>query len=128
MEGTVVKAMIGEWEEEARADNSRRMRKDLTGVVQGVLGRRSFLVRFQNGREKNLSSNQLTVVIVDTILVEEELWFLRLLRYWRIKSKKRRDTIAVSMLCYSLKKSLLLTVRSIRRTWRVILMKRRWTM
>ena len=47
------------------------MGKELTGVVHGVLGRRRFLVRFQNGCEKNLSSNQLTVVTAHKILVEE---------------------------------------------------------
>ena len=49
MEGTVVKAKIGELEEEVRAGNSIRMRKELTGVVQGVSGRRRFLARFKNG-------------------------------------------------------------------------------
>ena len=44
----------------------------MTGVVRGVSGRRRSLVRFQNGYEKNLSSNQLTVVISHKILVEEE--------------------------------------------------------
>ena len=48
MEGTVVKYEIGELEEEVRAGNSRRMSKDFTGIVQGVLGRRRLLVRFQN--------------------------------------------------------------------------------
>ena len=72
MEGTVVKTKIGELEEEVRASNSRRMRKELIDVVQVVLVRRRLLVRFQNGCEKNLSSNQLTIVIVDKILVEEE--------------------------------------------------------
>ena len=66
--GTVVKAKIGELEEEVRAGSSRRTRKELTGVVQGVLGRR----RFENRCEKNLSSNQLTVVIVENILKEKE--------------------------------------------------------
>ena len=72
MEGTVVNSNIGELEEEVRAVNSRRMRKELTGMVQGLLGRRSFLVRFQNRCKNNLSSNQLTVVIVEKIQVEEE--------------------------------------------------------
>ena len=72
MEGTVVKANISELEEEVRAGNSIRMRKELTGVVQVVSGRRRFLVRFQNGCKRNLSSNQLTVVIVEKIPVEEE--------------------------------------------------------
>ena len=58
MVGTVVKAKIGELEEEVRVGSARRMRKELTGVVQGVSGRRRLLVRFQNGCEKNLSSNQ----------------------------------------------------------------------
>ena len=44
--GTVVKAKIGELDEEVRAGSSRRMRKELTGVVQGVSGRKRFLVRF----------------------------------------------------------------------------------
>ena len=64
MEGTVVKSKIGELEEEVRAGNARRTRKHLTGVVQGVSGRRRLFVRFQNGCKNNLSSNQLTVVIV----------------------------------------------------------------
>ena len=72
MEGTVVKTKIGELEEEARSGNSIIMRKEFTGVVQGVLGRRRFLVRFQNGCENNLSSNKLTVVIAENIPVEEE--------------------------------------------------------
>ena len=48
------------------------MRKELTGVVQGVSRRRRFLVRFHNGCKNNISSNQLTVVIVEKIPVEEE--------------------------------------------------------
>ena len=51
VEGEVVKSNKGELEEEVRAGNSRRMRKDLTGVVQVVSGRRSLLVRFQNDAE-----------------------------------------------------------------------------
>ena len=46
------------------------------GVVEepteNVSGRRRFLVRFQNGCEDNLSSNQLTALIVEKIPVEEE--------------------------------------------------------
>ena len=71
MVGAVVKTKIGELEEEVRVGSSRRMRKELTGVVQGVLGRMRFLVRFQNGCENNLSLNQLTAVTAHEILVEE---------------------------------------------------------
>ena len=48
MVGTVVKTKIGELEEEVRAGISRRMRKDLTGVVQYFLGKKRLLVRFQD--------------------------------------------------------------------------------
>ena len=72
MVGTVVKAKIGDLEEEVREGSSRRTSKELTGVVQGVSGRRRSLVRFQNGCKKNMSSNQLTVVIVEKILGEKE--------------------------------------------------------
>ena len=64
--------MVGELEEEVWACSSRRMRKEFTCVVQGVSGRRRFLVRFQNGCENNISSNQLTVVIVENIPEEKE--------------------------------------------------------
>ena len=67
MVGTVVKSNIGELEEKVRSGSSRRMRKELTRVVQGVSGRRRLLVRFQNGCNDNISSNQHTVVIVDNI-------------------------------------------------------------
>ena len=73
MVGTVVKTKIGDLEEEVRAGISRRMRKELTGVVQGVSGRRRFFVRFHNGCENNMSSNQLTVVIVEKTPKEKEL-------------------------------------------------------
>ena len=72
MMGTVVKSNIGELEEEVREGSSISMRKELTGVLQGVSVKRRFLVRFKNGCEKNLSLNQLTVVIVENIPDEKE--------------------------------------------------------
>ena len=41
-------------------------------MVQVVSGRKIFSVRFQNGCENNLSSNQLTAVIVEKIQEEKE--------------------------------------------------------
>ena len=70
--GTVVKAKICEFEEEVRAGSSISTRKEFTGVVQGVSGGRRFLARFQNGCEKNLYSNQITVVIMEKIPEEKE--------------------------------------------------------
>ena len=46
---TVVKANIGELEEEIRAGFSRRIRKELTGVVQGISRKKRLLVRFKDG-------------------------------------------------------------------------------
>ena len=42
--GKVVKAKIGELEEEVRVGSSRRMRMELTGVVKAISGKRKFLV------------------------------------------------------------------------------------
>ena len=72
MVGTVVKSKIGELGEEVRAGCSRRMRKELTGVVQGISGKKRFLARFQDGCENNMFSNQLTIVIVEKIPEEKE--------------------------------------------------------
>ena len=69
---TAVKAKIGDLEEKARAGSSRRMRKEFTGAAQGVSVRGRLLMRFQNGCKKNMSSNQLTVVIVENIPEEKE--------------------------------------------------------
>ena len=57
MERTVVKSKIGGLEEEVRAGNSIRIRKELTVVVQGVSVSRRFLVRFHNWCKNNISSN-----------------------------------------------------------------------
>ena len=48
------------------------MAKGFTGVVQGVSGKKRFLVRFQDGCKKDMALNQLTIVIVEKIPVEEE--------------------------------------------------------
>ena len=44
----------------------------MTGVVQIVSAKKRFLVRLQGGFEKNISSNQLTIVIVENIPEEKE--------------------------------------------------------
>ena len=71
MLGKVVKSKIGELEEEVWEGTPRKMRKKFTGVMLGVSGRRRLLVRFQNGCENNMSSNQITVVIVKKIPEEK---------------------------------------------------------
>ena len=39
-------AKVGDLEEEIREGFSRRLRKDMTGVVQAVVGKRRYSVRF----------------------------------------------------------------------------------
>ena len=70
--GTVVKSKIGKLEEDVRSGSLRMMRMEFTGVVQGVLGKKRFLVKFQDGCKNNLSSNQLTIVILEKIPEEKE--------------------------------------------------------
>ena len=48
------------------------MRKELTSTVQGLLGKKRFLVRYQDGCKHNLSSNQLTILMVENIPEEKE--------------------------------------------------------
>ena len=72
MVGKVVKSKIGELEEEVRADNLRSMWKELTGMVQGVSGKKRFLAGFKDGCKNNLSSDQLTIMIVENIPEEKE--------------------------------------------------------
>ena len=43
----------------------------MTGVVQEVVGKRRYLVRFQDGFKKEMSSNQLTIVVVRSEVDEE---------------------------------------------------------
>ena len=45
---SVVKAKVGDLEEKIREGFSRSLRKEMTGVVQEVLGKRIYLVRFQD--------------------------------------------------------------------------------
>ena len=71
MVGAVVKSKVGELEEDIREGFSRRLRKEITGVVQEVVGKRSYSVRFQDWLKKEMSSNQLTIVVVRSEVEEE---------------------------------------------------------
>ena len=44
----------------------------MTGVVQGVSGKKRFLAGFKDGCKNNLSSDQLTIMIVENIPEEKE--------------------------------------------------------
>ena len=69
------------------------MRKDFNGVVQGFFGKKRFFVGFQDGFEKDMTSNQLTVVVVEKIPVTEEYEVLRI-------SGKPNRTFPLEKGCY----------------------------
>ena len=71
MVGTVVKAKVGELEEEIREVFSRRLRKEMTVAVQEVVGKRRYLIRFQYWLDKDMPLNQLTIVVVRSEVEEE---------------------------------------------------------
>ena len=49
MVGTVVKAKLGDLEEDIREVFLRRLRKEMSGVMQEVVGKKRYSVRFQDG-------------------------------------------------------------------------------
>ena len=53
--GSVVKAKVREIEENTREGRSRRMRKEVVGCVQDVVGKKRFLVQFGDGQKKEMS-------------------------------------------------------------------------
>ena len=55
--GKVVNSKVGELEEEVRELFLRRLSKLLAGVVQLLSGKKRFLVRFQGGCKKDMTSN-----------------------------------------------------------------------
>ena len=52
MVGTVVKSKVGDLEEEIGEVLLRRLRNEMTGVVQEVFVKSRYLVRFQYGLDK----------------------------------------------------------------------------
>ena len=52
MVGEFVKSKVGKLEEEIREVFLRRLRKEMTGVVHEVVGKRRYLVRFRYGFDK----------------------------------------------------------------------------
>ena len=58
-------------EEEIWEVFSRRLGKEMTGVVQDIVGNMMYSVRFQDGLEKDIFLNQLTIVVVRSEVEEE---------------------------------------------------------
>ena len=64
MVGTVVKAKVGELEEDIMEGFFGRFMKEMSGMVQEVVGKTRYLVRFQDVGENDIPSNQTTIVSV----------------------------------------------------------------
>ena len=54
--GFVVKAKVGELENITREERIRRMRKEVVGCVQILVGKKNFLVLFEDGQKKDICS------------------------------------------------------------------------
>ena len=54
--GSVVKAKVGELEKITREERSRRIRKEVVGCVQSVVGKNKLLVLFEDGKKKEIGS------------------------------------------------------------------------
>ena len=54
--GSVVKAKVRELENITREGRSRSMRKEVVGCVQAMVGKNLFLVQFEDGKNKYMSS------------------------------------------------------------------------
>ena len=54
--GFVVKAEVGELENITREGRSSSMRKLVVGFFQGVVGKKKFLVQFEDGQKKKINS------------------------------------------------------------------------
>ena len=63
MVGKVVKAKVGDLEENIREVFSRRLMNEITCLLQEVVWKRRYYVRFQDGLNKEMSSNQLTIAV-----------------------------------------------------------------
>ena len=67
----VVNSKVGDLEEEIREVFSRRLKKDMNGVFQEVVEKRRYLVRFQDGLDKDILPNHITIVVVSSEVEKE---------------------------------------------------------
>ena len=71
MMGKVVKSKVSDLEEDTKKVYSKRLRKEMPGIVQEVVGNRRYFLRFEDGSEKDILSSQLTIVVVKSEVEEE---------------------------------------------------------
>ena len=72
--GSVVKAKVGELEKIKNNGRTRRMRKEVVGCVKSVVGKNKFLVLFEYGQKKEISSSLLLFLIFkEEVDMDEEI-------------------------------------------------------
>ena len=57
--GSVIKAKVGELYQITREGKIRKMRKEVVGFVQAVVGKKKFLVQFEYVQNKEITSSSL---------------------------------------------------------------------
>ena len=60
--GSLIKAKVGNMEENTREGRSRRMSKDVVGCVHSVVGKKKFLVQFEDGQKRDMRSCSLVYI------------------------------------------------------------------
>ena len=55
--GYIVNSNVGELETFTRGGRSRRTRKEVVGCVHSVVGKKKFLIQFEDGKKKEISSS-----------------------------------------------------------------------
>ena len=74
--GSFVKAKVGELDKITREGRSRRMRKEVVGCVQSVVGKNNLLVLFEYGHKKYIGSCLLVYLNEkDEVEMEESITF-----------------------------------------------------
>ena len=70
--GSVVKSKVGELEKITREGRSSRIRKEVVGCFQSVVGKKKFLVLFEYGQKKDMGSCSLVYLSEKEVFEMEE--------------------------------------------------------
>ena len=66
--GSVVNSKVGELENTTREVRSRRIRKEVVGCLQSVVGKNNLLLQFEYGEMKEISSSLLLFLSLKEVL------------------------------------------------------------
>ena len=73
--GSVVKAKVGELEKITKEGIIRKMRKEVVGCVQSVAGNKNFLIQFEYGQKKEISSSLIVFLsLKEEVEMDEPLY------------------------------------------------------